>query len=132
SDELTEFVLYDESSEPIYLPAESLEIKNRSITFQTIDSYLLVNALFNNPSNVSPNIGEAYFTDGQRGMSILNEGRSMEFINPIHSNGEHMDPFLLLDRSLSKINEHKGWTNKFILIDINTLNNELRYRMQYD
>src|SRR5699024_2684162 len=90
--ELSEYILFDQSSERIYLPADSLEIKNRSITVQTIDSYLLVNALFPYPSNVSPNIGEAYFTDGQRGMRILNEGRSMEFINPIHSNGERMDP----------------------------------------
>lgn len=129
---LSEYILFDQGTEPIYLPTDSLDIKNQSFTVQTIDSYLLVNALFSNPSNVSPNIGEAYFTDGQRGMRILNEGRSMEFINPIHSNGERMDPSILLDRSLSNINEHKGWTNKFTLVDINIYNNKLHYRMQYE
>lgn len=130
--QLDEYIQFDEGREPIYLPAENVKMKNRSITIQTIDSYLLVNALFANPSNVRPNIGEASFSDGQRGMQILNDGRSIEFINPIHSNGEFMSPLLLLERSLEKINEHKGWTNDFVLVDIDILNHAIYYRMQYE
>lgn len=130
--DLHEFIIFNQGREPIYLPAESLEINSRSFTVRDIEPYLLVNALFNNPSNVSPNMNEAYFTDGQRGMRLLNDNRRMEFINPIHASDERMDPLVLLDRSLSSINEHKGWTNKFILVDMNTLNNQVRYRMFYN
>lgn len=129
---LTEYVSYTRGPKPIYIPAEPLEINSRSFTVRMIGPYLLVNALFNNPENVSPNPGEAYFTDGQRGMRMLNDSRSMEYINPIHAGDERMDPLSLLDRSLASINEHKGWTNKYVLESINTMNNQLRYRMFYN
>lgn len=131
-EELSEYVLFADGRDSIYLPLETVKMKNHSITVQTIDSYLLVNALFTNPSNVRPNIGEASFSDGQRGMQILNEGRNMEYINPIHSNGEFMNPLLLLEQSLDRVNEHKGWTNDFGLVDIDILNNAIYYRMHYE
>lgn len=130
--DLQELLVFNEEKEPIYLMKDSVEMKTHSLTIQMIHSNLLVNALFSNPSDVSANIREAYFTDGQRGLRILSDNRGMEFINPIHSNGEQMNPLSLLDRSISKINEHKGWTNQFYLESMNPANNQLIYRMYYE
>src|SRR5690625_6219786 len=79
---LSEYTLFEPADTPIYLPKNQVEMVRRSLGVKTIDPNMLVNALFSNPSLVSTNIGEAYYTDGQRGMSVLKEGRSLEFINP--------------------------------------------------
>lgn len=129
---LSEFMTLNTGHLPIYFPVEGPEMKARSFAFNHIDTDLLVNALFNNPSSVNLNAGEAYYTDGQRGMEILNDGESMEFVNPIHSNKEHKDAMELLEQSLSNINGHKGWTDKYFLEEIDTNADLIRYQMKYD
>src|SRR5690625_6048600 len=117
---------------PIYLPVEEPEMKARSFAVDHSDTDLLINALFSNPASVNLNDGEAYHTDGQRGMEILNDGGSMEFVNPIHSNKEHKDAMELLDQSLGNINGHKGWTDKYFLEEIDANADLIRYQMKYD
>lgn len=128
---LSEYTLFEPTGNPIYLPKNEVELNRRSLAVKGIDPNMLVNALFNNPSLVKTNYGEAYYTDGQRGMRVLQDGRSMEFINPIHSNYEKMDPADLLNSSISNINEHKGWTDEYKLDLIDKSTNSLRYRMRY-
>src|SRR5690625_5645866 len=70
--------------------------------------------------------------DRQRGMDILNDGGSMEVVNPIHSNKEHKDAMELLDQSLGNINGHKGWTDKYFLEEIDANADLIRYKMKYD
>lgn len=121
-------------SQSIYVPAEPLGMNRRSLSIKSIEPNLLVNALFSNPSLVSPNVGEAYFTDGQRGMRLMQEGRMMEFINPIHENNE-AEPINmndLLDMSLSYVNGHKGWTDIYTLKEINIDQGSLKYQMEYE
>lgn len=129
---LNEFIILDNGHSPIYFPIEGPEMKARSFAVNNTDTDLLVNALFNNPSSVNLNAGEAYYTDGQRGMEILNDGGSMEFVNPMHSNKEHKDAMELLEQSLVNINGHKGWTDKYFLEEINANADLVRYQMKYD
>ena len=56
----------------------------------------------------------------------------MEFINPIHSTERQKSAMNLLDLSIKNINEHKGWTNEFHLIDISLYDEIIRYRMFYE
>lgn len=128
---LSEYTLFEPAGKPIYLPKNQVEMIRRSLGVRTIDPNMLVNALFSNPSLVSTNVGEAYYTDGQRGMRVLKEGRSMEFINPIQSY-EPENPSDLLDNSIININEHKGWTDEYKLEAIDRDKNSLCYRMRYD
>lgn len=130
-DDLTEYMLFESADTPIYLPKNELKMSKRSIAVEGIDPKEFVNALFSNPSLVSANYDEAYYTDGQRGLSVLQDGRRMEFINPIHPNYEQMNVAELLDTSIESINEHKGWTDEFKLASIDADNNSLVYRMHY-
>jgi regulatory protein YycH of two-component signal transduction system YycFG len=132
SDELNEYIQFGSADTPIYLPKNPLEIKQHSLAVRTIDETLLIDELFRNPSLISSNFGGSYFTDGQRRLSVLNEGRTMEFINPIHSNERQTDVIDLLDLSIKDINTHKGWTNDYHLMDININDEMIRYRMFYD
>lgn len=129
---LIELIKYREERKAIYLPKDPLELRSRSLAIETITPTLLLNALFSNPSLVSSNVGEAYFTDGQRGMHVLQNGLNIEFINPIHSNKVQKAPVELIERSVLKVNEHKGWTDNFYLEDINLVENAVNYRMHYE
>src|SRR5699024_2436337 len=85
--------------------------------------------LFPNPSLVTPNVREAYFTDGQRGMQVENDDLSLEYINPIGSNYDRIPAAELIDRSVNHINEQHGWTNNFNLTSMHKVTNKIRYRM---
>lgn len=126
--EYKEFKLNESS---IYIPANEVEMRSRSLAVETISPTLFVDALLN-PSLVSQNVGEGYYTDGQRGMDILQNGLYMQFINPIHSNRREKDPVDLIEKSLLKINEHKGWTDEYRLDTIDLVQNAIRYQLYYD
>src|SRR5699024_2240335 len=76
----------EESPYPVYVPEGEIELSGKSVTFNNIDPELLVNVLFTNPSAVSqsysPEAREVYFTDGQRGLRIFEDGSKMEFVDP--------------------------------------------------
>lgn len=130
-DELNEYLPFGSSSSPIYVPKDKLEIRSQSLAIQSIDETLLIDVLLN-PSLISANLSGSYFTDGQRRLSILQEGRIMEFINPIHSQERLTDAIQLLDLSITHINGHKGWTNDYQLVDIDLQEEVIRYRMFYE
>lgn len=126
------YFLVEDISPRIYLPVNHQHVQTRTLAIERIAPSKLVDALFSNPALVSPNAGEAYFTDGQRGMRILNDQKSIEYINPIQSGYDRMEKLTLLDESISKINDHAGWTNDFYLDTIVSSLNQVIYRMHYD
>ncbi|HLR75777.1 MAG TPA: two-component system activity regulator YycH [Virgibacillus sp.] len=129
---LVKYLLFEQAPSRIFLPEDQVDIRQRTLAVERIEPSLLVDALFPNPALVSPNVGEAFFTDGQRGMNIQQDGNGIEYINPIQSNYEHMGVINLLDESIQDINEHKGWTEKYHLDSIIPSMNQIRYRMHYD
>jgi len=131
-DNLEPYFLVEELAPKIYLPVNQPSIQSRTIAIERILPSKLVDALFANPSIVSPNVGEAYYTDGQRGMRVLDDRKSIEYINPIQSSYERMEKIQLLDESISKINDHAGWTNDFYLDTVVASINQVIYRMHYD
>lgn len=129
---LIEYMLFDSAKQLIYLPEAQIEMIRRSLTVKNIETSLLVDALFSNPSLVSHNIRESSFSDGQRALNVIQEGRSMEYYNPIESDDNEIDMIELLEQSIENINEHKGWTEDYHLDDIVMSTNKIRYRMHYD
>src|SRR5699024_8022339 len=107
----TPFFVFDEGKEPIYLPKYDQEYTKKTFVANTIEPEVFVNALFSTPSIVTSNVSEAYFTDGQRGMEVVQDGRRLEYTNPIQSQEDRLDALELIDKSMDHINEHKGWTN---------------------
>lgn len=131
-EDVIEYVRYNLSSYPVYVPKETVQMSSSTLVASTIEPDLFINVLFSNPLLVTPNIGEAYFTDGQRGMKVLHDGNQLEFINPIQETHEQMDVVELLDRSIESVSEHKGWTNDYLLESINKRTNSVKYRLYYD
>lgn len=130
-----DLIEYDEigpPAAPVYFPKDKIEMRTHSLAIKSIDETLLIDGLFNTPSLISTNYSSSYFTDGQRRLSVLQDGKTMEFINPIHSTEREKDAIDLLDLSLMNINDHKGWTNDFHLVDINLFEEVIRYRMYHD
>lgn len=126
------FIKYGNETNPIYIPKNKVELAKKTFIANMIKPEAFVNALFSSPSVVTPNLSEAYFTDGQRGMRIAQDGRRLEYINPIQSDTDSIEEIELIERSVDQINEHKGWTNDFLLEDLNNTTNEIIYRLNYE
>ncbi|WP_088051670.1 YycH family regulatory protein [Virgibacillus dakarensis] len=132
---LSEYIQYKESGIPIYVPKNLQEMTERKLTIKNIDPDNLVDALFRNPEIVRrdvTNVGETYYTDSARGMRVKEDGRSIEFVNPLNTNYERMRAFDLLETSMASINEQKGWTGDFNLEELRPSTNFVRFRMYYD
>lgn len=126
----------EESSYPVYVPEGEVKLRSKSMTFNKIDPELLVNVLFTNPSAVSqsytPEIGETYFTDGQRGLRVYEDGQKMEFVNPYSEEDTSMAPNELLEESIYHINGHNGWTDEYHLMAIDPEQQRIRYKMYHE
>lgn len=117
----------------IYIPETVENMTKKTFVANTIDPDLFTNVLFSNPSLVKPNQREAFFTDGQRGMRVYQDGRYLEFINPIDtSNSKLLQADDLFDRSLNHINDHKGWFNQYHLDSLRVTLGEINFRLHYE
>src|SRR5699024_3112348 len=121
----------DKDDEPIYIPYEAISMTGYTLSIDEIDPNRLVNALFNKPSLVSTNSAESYFTDGLRGMDLLNNNMSVEFFNPYSGTYDRMEVSDLLDKTINKINDHMGWTNDYYLFDVEASTNQVKFQMHY-
>src|SRR5699024_3401299 len=117
-----------------YIPKNPVELDSKTLVASQIEPEEFIDALFTNPNLVTPNMREAYFTDGQRGMRVLQDGRRLEFINPIQaSTGDaHPTATQLFEQSVTNINDHKGWTNNYIFDELNLPASNITYRLYYD
>src|SRR5690625_4623575 len=130
--EITEFIKFNYTHQPIYKPKNPIEMQKKTLVSSSIEPDLFINALFINPNLVTPNRKEAYFTDGQRGMSVLQDGKKLEFINPVQSSFERLSAVELIDKSIHHINDHKGWTNDYFFDEIKGSKNEVVFRLYHD
>lgn len=107
---LSEYLRVDLAGPPIYIPKNNVVVPSRSIAVRDINSNLMIDALFNNTDIVrgtQVNENEFYYTDSTRGiMRIYQNGRTMEFQNPIQSPYEQMSQNDLIERSKTNINEN--------------------------
>src|SRR5699024_12774808 len=116
----------------IYIPKEEKSLPEKTVIAKKIKPEQFINALFPNPSLVTPNVREAYFTDGQRGMQVENDDLSLEYINPIGYNYDRIPVAELIDRSVYHINEQHGLKNKCNFTYMNNVTNKILYSDNYD
>lgn len=129
---LQPFITVEESKDPVYVPSGNLSLTTKTLVSSKVSAEEYINALFNNPNLVTHNVKEDYFTDGQRGMKIVQDGRLLQFINPLQEKYARTDAVDLLERSLEHINEHKGWTNNYYLEQIRPATSTIKYRLYYE
>lgn len=136
-DNMQELIRFDPSKsnadrDAIYIPADSISMKQYSLTVDNTDPNKLVNALFSKPSLVNNAAGDSSFSDGQRKMDLVHDGKAVEFVHPYSDTFERMKVMDLIDGSIEKVNDHHGWTNDYYLSDMEQRANGVTYRMHYN
>lgn len=129
---LEEYIAVGSEEDPIYIPKNRVKLSSKTLVAGQINPERFIDALFADPNLVTPNMREAYFTDGQRGMKVVYGGRKLQFINPIQTEDDDLLPEELIDYSITNINEHKGWTNNFLFEEIDDYGHSIKYRLHYD
>ncbi len=129
---LIDYTSFNTEEKTFYIPQEEINTSSKTLVISKIQPEKLVNALFRNPSQVTSNIAEAYYTDGQRGMSVSTDENKIEFINPVQTSSENLLAIDLLEHSIANVNEHKGWTNDYTVEYIDTAQSKVRFRLMYN
>ncbi|WP_077329768.1 YycH family regulatory protein [Virgibacillus siamensis] len=132
---LKEYKLVKSGSNPYYVPKHQITMSRKVLTINTIDPLKFRNALFAKPEIVSRNQNhqnEVYFTDGVRGLRVIEDMKLMKFDNPYESSERPLPDEELITRSLQSINDRKGWTDEYNLMRIDSKGNEIRYQMYYN
>ncbi|MFZ3577702.1 YycH family regulatory protein [Virgibacillus sp. DJP39] len=129
-DRLFEYVLFDKGKQPIYIPLNEVSLNKRQFTVTTIEPIKMVEVLF--PETALFSKSDNYYNDGIRGMNVLNNGQSISFLNSAFVEYERMKASEILSFSLKNINDHKGWTDTYRLVNIDQRDNLIRYRMYYE
>ena len=129
--DLKHYKKIEDTKNVIYTTDEKVSMKQWTLPTDMLEEKGFVDALFSNPSSVWKNTGEAYYSDGQRGMRISQDGLSMEYINPLQETDETLDYSDLLDRVIDKINDHKGWTGDYNLFYVDKKAQKAQFKLYY-
>src|SRR5699024_10890308 len=113
--ELEENITLQTEDNDIYIPKEEKSLPEKTVIAKKIKPEQFINALFPNPSLVTPNVREVYFTDGQRGMQVENDDLSLEYINPIGSNYDRIPAADLIYINVNLIKEKLYRTYNYII-----------------
>lgn len=126
--ECSKFML--ETGKYIYLPKKTVKLKTIEYLTTDISIDKLKDAIFYDPSKVrkeSSNSGDT-FTDGTRLMTVSPLNRSLTFVNPTTTEDNSQSPSALVERSFEFVNQHGGWTDDYLLSNIQTDKSEVSYR----
>src|SRR5699024_5493050 len=107
---LIDYTELSSNGDSSYVPNEQLNLTSKTLVISKIAPKKLVNALFREPSQVTPNDAKAYFTDGQRGMNVSNNNSKIEFINPRKTSHEDDLKIALLEQSIN--NNNTQWVRR--------------------
>ncbi|MGM8215806.1 YycH family regulatory protein [Bacillaceae bacterium W0354] len=133
-----QFVINNKLS--IYLPTEEVEVDSHALLTDNVDLLPLRNVLFKNPSLVRAMTttgynDQEYYTDGTRALTtkrVFRNDRIMEYVNPLSSDSESMSTIDVIRKSVNFTNDHYGWTDDYLLDEVDTYSNTVKYRMYYE
>ncbi|SFM12812.1 YycH family regulatory protein [Salibacterium qingdaonense] len=108
------------SLEVLYLPENSVEYSTLSDTSTDIDYNQFLNLLFSDAEYVEQyrrENGEASFTDGNRMVSVEENGTYFQYVNPVYSEGTSSSQRHVIDATFGFVNSRGGWTDDYRLYD---------------
>jgi regulatory protein YycH of two-component signal transduction system YycFG len=114
----------------VYLPTKNLELQKQTYLTNEISDWPLVNILFQDPTTVKNN--GSYYTDGDRKLEThraFSNKKYMNFVNPMFTETRVYNKRNLIDRTTAFMNNHDGWTDKFVLMGIDNENTTATYYM---
>ncbi|WP_162986329.1 YycH family regulatory protein [Virgibacillus sp. Bac332] len=132
---LTEFLQVGEGQQAFYIPSKPTNQYKYLFTIQKISPNLLVETLFKNPDTVSRSnteLSSANYSNGISELRVEQNGRRMDYYNPIPKVLSNFGFMNLLEKSVDEINEHNGWTGDYKLMSADLATNSITYQMHYN
>ncbi|APH06797.1 YycH family regulatory protein [Bacillus weihaiensis] len=131
-DELvSHFTFNVEGGNEFILPTEETELNSYQYVTNEIEYERFKNALFTNSRIVKQdiNLSRNRFTDGTRELNIYPNQHLVEYVNPIPTNTNSVPASYLIDQSVGYLNDHGGWTDDYVLFDVDEYNQEVEFIM---
>ncbi|UOQ95481.1 two-component system activity regulator YycH [Halobacillus shinanisalinarum] len=119
----------------IFLPETPVEVHSHIMDTTTLPITPLKNTLFEDPSivrNFPAPRAEQRLTDGLGNLEVTEGWKRMIFTELLlgeSSSQVAMSSFEVLERSISFINAHQGWTDTFRIGDLSASNTSVTYQM---
>jgi regulatory protein YycH of two-component signal transduction system YycFG len=115
----------------IMLPENEVTIGSYQYFTEIIEGEKFKDALFSNPQIVKQdaNISKDRYTDGTRELNIFPNQHMVKYVNPTLRDKDSVHAKLLIDQSISFINDHGGWTDNYVLFDVNENDQEIEFIM---
>lgn len=109
----------DHLPEMIYLSQEPVSMAEYRYFSRAINLEALLSSLFVDPSlvrQIQDRNGETFFTDGTRGLRVNRNKRTIQYVHPIAERpDEEVVNQQVIQRSVSFVNQHRGWEPTFYL-----------------
>jgi regulatory protein YycH of two-component signal transduction system YycFG len=105
-------------SEAVYVPAEPVKVSRLSFQTSPLPTEFYKQTLFTDPGSVKyyqQSDGEDSYTDGNRIITMQNNGLFMEYINPVFIESQEKANKHIVQSSYDFINGHGGWTDDYLL-----------------
>ncbi|MCL7747496.1 YycH family regulatory protein [Halalkalibacter alkaliphilus] len=124
----------DRLNEKVYVPSEPVIAERLSFATSALSAEFYKQSLFTDPGSVKfyqQTDGEDSYTDGNRIITMQNNGLFMEYFNPVFVETQERSTKHIVQSSYEFINGHGGWTNDYFLSSWNTsdIRDEVTYRM---
>jgi regulatory protein YycH of two-component signal transduction system YycFG len=113
------------------LPNNQVILDSYEYFTETIDGEKFKDALFSNPRIVKQdeNVSRNRYTDGIRELNIYQNQHMVRYVNPTLRDTDSVRAGLLIDQSISFLNDHGGWTDNYVLFNVNESDQEIEFIM---
>jgi regulatory protein YycH of two-component signal transduction system YycFG len=115
----------------IMLPENQVELESYQYFTEEIEGEKFKEALFVNPQIVKQDvsISKNRYTDGTRELNIYPATHMVKYVNPTLKNTNPVGANFLIEQSIKFLNDHGGWTDNYVLFDIQESDQEVKFIM---
>ncbi|MBO1514935.1 YycH family regulatory protein [Metabacillus bambusae] len=115
----------------IMLPENQVELESYQYFTEEIEGEKFKDALFVNPQIVKQDvsISKNRYTDGIRELTIFPTTHMVKYVNPTLKDTNPVGANFLIEQSIKFLNDHGGWTDNYVLFDIQESDQEVKFIM---
>ncbi|WP_227936920.1 YycH family regulatory protein [Alkalihalobacillus deserti] len=102
----------------VYVPTEPVKVARLSFQTSSLSTEFYKQTLFTDPGSVKyyqQSDGEDSYTDGNRIITMQNNGLFMEYINPAFIDSKERNSKHIIQSSYEFVNGHGGWSDEYLL-----------------
>lgn len=115
----------------IMLPENKVRLNSFEYVTEEIDGEKFKDALFSNPRIVKQDvdISKNRYTDGTRELNIFPNLHVVKYVNPTLRETNSVEANVLLEQSIAFLNDHGGWTDEYVLFNLEENDQEIKFIM---